>query len=267
MYWNNASLQQAQTGINLATKGTRSIIRARLSRKLISFPINQPSASLHMYAIGVISELQVGEVLVRNDNLTLAWDATSIDANHMFHQFRRLDTFRKWELSRAGQPQTTRRTHTRSNQWHHTDICSLPRWTWTCHYVDCGKAPKEHTHWPSFCQTLEQDQDNQLLELKSIRLKCLVFTEDDTKKETRSDTFGREGCAVNFVYAMTKIRYKQGKGDPVGFNQQVMKQENIKPGTIVRYVGMSYFIMLASSSFFEASCYTTSSASVTTERH
>ena len=41
---------------------------------------------------------------------------------------------------------------------------------------------------------------------------------------------------MNVVYSMTKMRYKQGKGDPVGF-KQFMRQENIKPGTIVRYVG------------------------------
>ena len=63
-----------------------------------------------------------------------------------------------------------------------------------------------------------------------------MLKEYDTEKETRSDTFGREGCAVNFVYSMTKMHYKQGKWDPVGF-KQFMRQENIMPGTIVRYVG------------------------------
>ena len=63
-----------------------------------------------------------------------------------------------------------------------------------------------------------------------------MLKEYDTEKETRSDTFGREGCAVNCVYLMTEMRYKQGKGDPVGF-KQFMRQENIKPDTIVRYVG------------------------------
>ena len=59
---------------------------------------------------------------------------------------------------------------------------------------------------------------------------CDVFKEYDTEKEAKSDTFRREGSAVHFVYAMTKIRYKQGKEDPVGFNQQFMRQENHKAG-------------------------------------
>ena len=51
-----------------------------------------------------------------------------------------------------------------------------------------------------------------------------------------SDTFGNSCCAVNFMYAMTKMCFKQGKGDPGGF-KQFLRQENIKPGIIVRYVG------------------------------
>ena len=45
-----------------------------------------------------------------------------------------------------------------------------------------------------------------------------------------------ETACRTFLFAMSKMRYKQGKGDPVGFKQFV-RQENIKPSTIVRYVG------------------------------
>ena len=53
-------------------------------------------------------------------------------------------------------------------------------------------------------EALQQDLDIHLLELKcnihpldGIAKKCLdVLKEYDTEKETRSDTFGREGCAV-----------------------------------------------------------------------
>ena len=38
------------------------------------------------------------------------------------------------------------------------------------------------------------------------------------------------------MYAMTKMHFKQGKGDPGGF-KQFLRQENIKPGIIVCYVG------------------------------
>ena len=57
-----------------------------------------------------------------------------------------------------------------------------------------------------------------------------------------SDTFGNGCCAVNFMYAMTKMCFKQGKGDPGGF-KQLLRQENIKPGIIVRYVGNRFHVV------------------------
>ena len=49
--------------------------------------------------------------------------------------------------------------------------------------------------------------------------------------------------AVNFIYAMCKMRYKQEKGDPAGF-KQFMTQENIKPGIIAWYVGNRFHVVI-----------------------
>ena len=54
----------------------------------------------------------------------------------------------------------------------------------------------------------------------------------DKEYNITSDTFGNGCCAVNFMYAMTKMCFKQGKGDPGGF-KQFLGQENITPGIIV----------------------------------
>ena len=80
------------------------------------------------------------------------------------------------------------------------------------------------------------------LEIKLLELKCNVHPLDGIAKKCTnllkvynkeynitSDTFGNGCCAVNFMYAMTKMRFKQGKGDPGGF-KQILRQENIKPG-------------------------------------
>ena len=53
---------------------------------------------------------------------------------------------------------------------------------------------------------------------------------------------GNSCCAVNFMYAMTKMCFKQGKGDPGGF-KQFLRQENIKPGIIVCYVGNRFHVV------------------------
>ena len=51
-----------------------------------------------------------------------------------------------------------------------------------------------------------------------------------------------ETACRTFPFAMSKMHYKQGKGDPVGF-KQFMRQENIKPSTIVRYVGSRLHVL------------------------
>ena len=56
------------------------------------------------------------------------------------------------------------------------------------------------------------------------------------------DTFGRECCAVNFIIAMNKMRFKQGKDDPAGF-KLFLRQNNIKSSIIVRYVGNRFHVM------------------------
>ena len=83
------------------------------------------------------------------------------------------------------------------------------------------------------------------LEIELLELKCNVHPLDgiakrctdllkvyDKEYNITSDTFGNGCCAVNFMYAMIKMRFKQGKGDPGGFKQS-LRQENIKPGIIV----------------------------------
>ena len=41
---------------------------------------------------------------------------------------------------------------------------------------------------------------------------------------------------------MNKMRFKQGKGDPSGL-KQVLRQNNIKPSIIIRYVGNRFHVM------------------------
>ena len=64
----------------------------------------------------------------------------------------------------------------------------------------------------------------------------------DNDNSIISDTFGRECCAVNFIIAMNKMRFKQGKGDPAGF-KLFLRQNYIKSSIIVRYVGNRFHVM------------------------
>ena len=45
------------------------------------------------------------------------------------------------------------------------------------------------------------------------------------------------------------MRYKQDKGDPAGF-KHFLRQENIMPGVIVRYVGNRFHVLFYLSGIF-----------------
>ena len=41
------------------------------------------TVSYFAYELGIISDLQVGEILYDNDNVTLSWDSTSVEGHHI----------------------------------------------------------------------------------------------------------------------------------------------------------------------------------------
>ena len=41
------------------------------------------TVSYFAYELGIISKLQVGEILYDNDNVTLSWDSTSVEGHHI----------------------------------------------------------------------------------------------------------------------------------------------------------------------------------------
>ena len=230
------------------------IIR-ELAQQEVDFLPDKSTISQFAHELGVISDLQVGEVLVKNDNLTLAWDATSIDADHLNEIHVHVPTIpptgyilQVGTIAGGTTADYTSHIHeaisdiTQTYALFHDEHEPAIMSTVVKHLKNTLTDRVAVNH--CVVEALQQDLDIQLLQLKcnvhpldGIAKKCRdVLKEYDVAKETRSDTFGREGCAVNCVYSMTKMRYKQGKGDPVGF-KQFMRQENIKPGTIVRYVG------------------------------
>ena len=63
-------------------EATSRVISGSITRELVQYEVDflHEKSTISQFAqdLGVISDLQVGEVLERNDNLTLGWDATSI---------------------------------------------------------------------------------------------------------------------------------------------------------------------------------------------
>ena len=77
-------MSRNQVPVEATSQVISGIIR-ELAQQEVDFPPDTLTISQFAHELGVISDLQVGEVLVHNDNLTLAWDAISIDADHLNH--------------------------------------------------------------------------------------------------------------------------------------------------------------------------------------
>ena len=91
---------------------------------------------------------------------------------------------------------------------------------------------------------LEQRLNSELLELN-----CNVHPLDglasearktlkkvDSKYEIKSTLYENDCCAANVTYGLSKMRYKNGKGDPKGF-KQYMRKHQIQLKLTTRHVG------------------------------
>ena len=88
-----------------------------------------------------------------------------------------------------------------------------------------------------------------------LELKCNVHPLDGISNKIRSTlkvydndngiqsfTFGSDCAVANVIYGLTKMRFKQGTGDPSGF-KHFLRCENVKPGTVIRYVGNRFNVL------------------------
>ena len=99
-------------------------------------------------------------------------------------------------------------------------------------------------------QNLEEDMNMELLELKcnvhpldGITHKCrCILKEVDTHLNIKTSLFGKECKAANIVYNLSKMRYRQDKGDPMGF-KSFLQLENIPLKYFVRYVGYMLHVL------------------------
>ena len=83
--------------------------------------------------------------------------------------------------------------------------------------------------------------------LDGIAKKCTnILKNYDAEMAIKSDAFGTDCCVVNSIYGITKMRYKQGKGDPAGFKHQ----EGIKLSIIPRFVGNRFHIVFHRAEYF-----------------
>ena len=199
--------------------------------------------------------------MYKHKDITLSWDSTSVNGHHI----------NEVHISAAAVPSSFY-------------VNTLPRGTtndYVAHICDCiGRIARifsmyhnlDYLHCKStitsnlkntlsdrvavnhcVVQSLQSSLNTELLELKcnvhpldGIAKRCTSMLKAyDKEHNIKSDTFGRDCCAVNFICAVNKMRYKQGKGDPAGF-KQFLRQEGIRRGIIARYVGNRFHIVFHS---------------------
>ena len=243
-----------QVPIETTSRVISSIV-SELADVTLDFLPDKKTISQFAYELGIISDIQVGEVLVNNDNLTLAWDATSLDAQHVneVHIHTSPSLSSGYVLQVSNLPGGTTEDYTEQIKNSISDVVqTYALFNGEDELVVKGKVLSHIKNTltdrvaVNHCvvQKLQDDLNIELLELKcnvhpldGIAHKCRSSLKKyDADHNIKGDTYGSDCCAANLIYSISKMRYKQGKGDPVGF-KQFLRQENIKPGMIVRYVG------------------------------
>ena len=199
--------------------------------------------------MGVISSLQTGELLTSTPNCNLAWDATDVSGSHI-NEVHVNAGGTQLSLGVAELPGG------KSSDYHlHItetleDAASVYA-DWSGHdksevlssvYHNISSTMTDRVA-VNHCvvQQLEKTFQKPLLELNcnvhpldsvSSKVRTVLKAESSAK----SNTFGSDCAAANVVMGVSKMRYKQGKGDPRGF-KSFFKARGLPMKELPRYVG------------------------------
>ena len=72
----------SQVPVETVSKVMNSVVK-KLTNGELDCKADKSTISQFSYELGVLSDIQVAEVMASNDNLTLAWDATSLNTDHI----------------------------------------------------------------------------------------------------------------------------------------------------------------------------------------
>ena len=216
--------------------------------------------------MGLLSDMQGGSLLATTPNICMGMDATSLGGDHINGIYIAVP-----KESDSNMPSETKRTY------HTMSVSHLPGGR-TADYIKHTQqtltdSAKTYSNWQETdlsrieknmkknitCTITDKVAVNHcvLEELKEMinptimELNCNVHPLDSlaskaraTLKESdvRGKVYGRESPAVNVITALSKIRYKQGKGDPAAF-KSFSRKEGIKMKLFPRYVGNRIHIL------------------------
>ena len=217
------------------------------------------------YEVGALADLQAAEFMLKANSLTILWDATTLKGDH-------LDAIQVSSDTDILAITTDKLPGGRSDDYaehivdairhlvdvycahHGKDPVVLFREViskWKCTLSD--RASVNHCT----VQKLQDQFDIELIELNCNLhpLECVASTARDAllkheremkpgasepslfdRAGKRSECLGASAGVVNLISAISKLRYKDGKGDPLGF-KTFLAENNIDNRLLVRYVG------------------------------
>ncbi|KAK6971074.1 39S ribosomal protein L46 mitochondrial [Biomphalaria glabrata] len=180
--------------------------------------------------LGILSDLQVGELMFKENELTLSWDSTPLDGQQINschisskHQNLTLQTF--------GMPGGTTEDY-------------LEHILNAIHDIGCQYSTyhgiQQHVVLYTLFQSLQatltdrakvnkcvSDKLEEMVYRKLVQLKCFLHPLDGMGSEARKELkkldvdwsvstslYGHEGSAANLVHALSKLRYKENSRDP-----------------------------------------------------
>ncbi|KAK0065848.1 PiggyBac transposable element-derived protein 1 [Biomphalaria pfeifferi] len=208
--------------------------------------------------LGILSDLQVGELMFKENELTLSWDSTPLDGQKINschisskHQNLTLQTF--------GMPGGTTEDY-------------LEHILNAIHDIGCQYSTyhgiQQHVVLYTLFQSLQatltdrakvnkcvNDKLEEMVDRKLVQLKCFLHPLDGMASEARKELkkldvdwsvstslYGHEGSTANLVHALSKLRYKENSRDPKGFKAYLLR-EGLKKTYIPRYVGNKLHVL------------------------
>ena len=247
--------------VDHAGKVVNFIVREFTGKNLESVPCAATVARM-CREMGTLSDLQSGEALLKSTNTTIAWDATELKGSHI-------------NEVHVAVPSDSSLHPTRD--YHTLSVAPLAGGTtkdYTDHIVDSVKeAAETYSDWTgqesgdvvssiqshitaslsdrvavNHCvsEALKDVFNSELLELH-----CNVHPLDSLASKARAAllqtgvkgaVFSKDCAAANLILGISKMRYKQGTGDPLHF-KSFLSDQKIPLSMIPRYVGSRLHIV------------------------
>ncbi|KAK0051412.1 PiggyBac transposable element-derived protein 1 [Biomphalaria pfeifferi] len=190
--------------------------------------------------LGILSDLQVGELMFKENELTLSWDSTPLDGQQ-FNSCHISSKHQNLTLQTFGMPCGTTEDYLEHIL---NAIHDIGCWYSTYHGI------QQHVVLYTLFQSLQatltdrakvnkcvSDKLEEMVDRKLVQLKCFLHPLDGMASEARKERkkldvdwsvstslYGHEDSAANLVHALSKLRYKENSRDPKGFKAYLLRE-------------------------------------------